>query len=485
MPPKPRYALMDRDDLAWEKSDEAVEEWERSLNKAEIYRAVGDLIKKHRPGEAVELHSPIRGGYNVFYRLEYKDGSSAAMRIPSKGIVMFPEEKIRYEVATMRYVAANTTIPVPKVYYCGTAAENPAKSGPFIIMDYIEHERTMSEALNDPAIEPGKSHALDPNVSEQKLEFFYKQMANIVLQLSNLTFPRIGSLDEDKEGHISVIGRPLIQNMNSMLEFSSVSPTLLPSRLYQTSKEWYSALADMHLAQLTFQQNDAVEDEDDARDRYVARQLFRQLASDGRLESEFEVDNHDNEPLFRLYSEDLRPTNVLIDKDDCVVGVIDWEFAYAAPVQFSYDPPWWLLLKGPEFWSGGYKAWMAAYEPRLKTFLRLLESEEKSMLASGMINLSTSSSQGLSLSQRMRKSWESQTWMINYAARNSWAFDGIYWRYLDTRFWGPNEEGDYRARVGLLTPEQKEAMEPFVKMKIEESKERTLVERDDDYTATQ
>lgn len=85
MPPKPRYALMDRDDLAWEKSDEAVEEWERSLNKAEIYRAVGDLIKKHRPGEAVELHSPIRGGYNVFYRLEYKDGSSAAMRIPSKG----------------------------------------------------------------------------------------------------------------------------------------------------------------------------------------------------------------------------------------------------------------------------------------------------------------------------------------------------------------------------------------------------------------
>ena len=26
----------------------------------------------------MELHSPIRGGYNIFYRLEYKDGSSAA-----------------------------------------------------------------------------------------------------------------------------------------------------------------------------------------------------------------------------------------------------------------------------------------------------------------------------------------------------------------------------------------------------------------------
>jgi len=35
--------------------------------------------------------------------------------------------------------------------------------------------------------------------------------------------------------------------------------------------------------QLVFQHNDAVEGEDDARDKYVARQLFRKLAADGRL----------------------------------------------------------------------------------------------------------------------------------------------------------------------------------------------------------
>ncbi|KAF5129767.1 hypothetical protein E5D57_006098 [Metarhizium anisopliae] len=57
--------------------------------------------------------------------------------------------------------------------------------------------------------------------------------------------------------------------------------------------------------------------------------------------------------MFRLYSEDLRPSNVLIDKDLRVVGVIDWEFAYAAPASFSSDPPWWLLLKSPEYWPGG------------------------------------------------------------------------------------------------------------------------------------
>lgn len=55
---------------------------------------------------------------------------------------------------------------------------------------------------------------------------------------------------------------------------------------------------------------------------------------------------------FRLVSEDLRPVNVLLgllDKDLRVVGVIDWELAYAAPAHFSFDPPWWLLLEEPEY----------------------------------------------------------------------------------------------------------------------------------------
>lgn len=255
----------------------------------------------------------------------------------------------------MRYVAANTTVPVPRIYHYGTAAENPTGLGPFIIMDYIDHERTMSDALKDPTLGPDESHVLDADISEDKLKFLYRQMANILLQLSRLTFPKIGSLVQEDDGSFSVSGRPLIQNMNSLVEFAGVVPSLLPSQQYDTSAEWYAAMADMHMAQLAFQHNDAVLDEDDVRDKYVARQLFRRLVSSGQL--------HDCDPTFRLYSEDLRPSNVLIDQDLRVVGVIDWEFAYAAPPQFSFDPPWWLLLKSPEYWPGGYNPWMEAYEP--------------------------------------------------------------------------------------------------------------------------
>jgi hypothetical protein len=106
--------------------------------------------------------------------LRYKN-TACVHRISAEinaGIVKFPEEKIWYEVATMRYIAEKTTIPVPKIYGWGTAEENPTGLGPFMIMEYIEHERTLSEALKDPALGPKDPHILDPNIDEQSLSSF-------------------------------------------------------------------------------------------------------------------------------------------------------------------------------------------------------------------------------------------------------------------------------------------------------------------------
>ncbi|KAF7545964.1 hypothetical protein G7046_g9442 [Stylonectria norvegica] len=486
MTPKPRYLRMEKDDLAWEQSDNDVEAWERSLHKADIFRAIGKFILQYRPGEAVELHKAIRGGFNAVYRLEYKDGTSAVMRIPCKGVVKFPEEKTRYEVATMQYIAENTTIPVPKIYHSGSAEENPTGLGPFIIMEYIDHEMTLSAALNDPALEPDARHVLDPNISDTKLKYLYGQMANILLQLSSLRFPQIGSLIKGEDGAISVSGRPIFQNMNALVEVAAVNPDLLPTQTYRTSDEWYSAMADMHMAQLTFQHNDAIEgdDEDDAREKYIVRQLFRRLASQGRLASGLEDGDAIDEGLgFRLYSEDLRPSNVLVDQDLRVVGVIDWEFAYVAPGQFSFDPPWWLLLKSPEFWPGGYRSWMEVYEPCFETFLAALEDEEKKMEATQAVvdkvdALPLSRNKNapeMPLSQRMRQRWKSKAWMVNFAARNSWVLDFIFWKFLDPVYFGPNEDEDYRIRLGMLSREQLGAMEDFVNIKMEESRDRKLI----------
>ncbi|OTA92545.1 hypothetical protein M434DRAFT_74395 [Hypoxylon sp. CO27-5] len=470
-----------KDDLVWEKIEEVSNEWEKTTHKSEIYYTIANLILRYREGKPRELHLGIRGGYNVVYRLEYADGSSAILRMPIKGVVQFPEEKIRYEAATLRYIAENTTIPVPRVYYCGTAAENPTGLGPFIIMEYIEHDKVITQVLKDPNQEPADSPILDPNIDEKKLEYLYSQMANILLQLSNLRFPRIGSLVEGSKDEISVAARPLTQNMNDMVEFTNMLPSLLPSpdETFSSARDWYMVLADLHMKQLAFQHNNAVDDVEDARDKYVARQLFRNLVKKGSIPNSSVADND-----FRLWSEDLTPSNVLIDSNLRVVGVIDWEFAHAAPAHFTFDPPWWLILQEPEWWSEGYESFMKVYEPRLQTFLRVLEVEEKKIAANldekiRGLSLVAHGKTEPPLSQRMRESWEERKWMVNYAARKSWAFDFIWWKYLDESYFGPNENQDHPARLRMLSEPQDKTMETFVARKMKEKENREIINWDD------
>ena len=402
---------------------------------------------------------------------------------------------MRYEAETMRYIAAHTTIPVPHVYRCGTAAENPTGLGPFIIMDWIDSHQNMSRSIKDQTRPLQDAPVLDPAVDKAKLEKVYRQMANILLQLHHLEFPRIGSLSGNagnltplpgddtmdstvkrlnkmhlaaKRDKITVSGRPLIQSMSDLIVHNNCpntpTGTILPppSRTYTSARAWFAALADMHLATLILQRNDCLKDADDARDMYISRQLLRNLARDNKLVTAPDDD-------FGLFSEDFRPANVLVDENDNIVGVIDWEFAYVAPAQFSYDPPWWLLIMKPQDWEevkdGGcrYKEWMRVYEPKLEIFLRVLREEE--------FNVRGGAANGRPLSQRMKESWDSGAWILNYAIRDFWAFDYLWWMFLDERFFGPNEDKDHKARLDLLTDAQREVMEEFVERKMREKEE--------------
>ncbi|CAG9972395.1 unnamed protein product, partial [Clonostachys byssicola] len=188
----------------------------------------------------------------------------------------------------MRFIATNTSIPVPKIYFAGTADENPTGLGPFIIMEYVQHKCTMSEALKDLSLGPDEPHNSTPifRMNNSYFSTGYRQMANILLQLSQFKFDQIGSLVQDKQGNFSASGRPLIQNMNPIIEFTDAPPQLLPSKPYSNSGDWYKAFADMHLLQYTFQHDDAVKENDGEQnvyDTYVGRQLFRNIAADGRL----------------------------------------------------------------------------------------------------------------------------------------------------------------------------------------------------------
>ena len=122
-------------------------------------------------------------------------------------------------------------------------------------MDYIEHYQNMSRELLDPQRAANKTPILNPDIDEKKLELLYAQMANILLQLSTLKFPRIGSLVEERSddaNSIHIHGRPLIVNMVDIAVHTNAPASILPSQIYTAANEWYSALADIHVSQLIF-----------------------------------------------------------------------------------------------------------------------------------------------------------------------------------------------------------------------------------------
>ena len=199
-----------------------------------------------------------------------------------------------------------------------------------------------------------------------------------------------------------VAQRPLSYNTNELVRLGTVPRSTLPraNETFLSTSSYFSILADLHLEHLTHQRNDAVDSADDCRRRYIARSLFRKLTRESRFTAS-STNSPTNLGPFNIWCDDLRPSNVLINEDLQIVGVVDWEFTYAAPVEFSHARPWWLLLEQPEYWPDGIEAWTKVYEPRLQTFLKVLREQEDLAIDRGTLK------DEQRLSRPMQQSWES------------------------------------------------------------------------------
>lgn len=79
------------------------------------------------------------------------------------------------------------------------------------------------------------------------------------------------------------------------------------------------------------------------------------------------------------------------------------------------------------------------------------------------------------LSQRIRNCEKRGAWMVNYAARKAREYVFIYWKFLDVAYgFGHNEDQDHHVRVGRLAADEVESMEGFVRMEMENARERTV-----------
>ncbi|OQE18560.1 hypothetical protein PENFLA_c021G05343 [Penicillium flavigenum] len=308
----------------------------------------------------------------------------------------------------------------------------------------------MYAALNTPGCPVEDRGMLDPDIDKGRLELLYSQLARILLQLSMPSLARIGSLSQIDKFTWDVTRRPLTMNMSELVRIGGLPQSKLPdlNATFDTSSSYMEALANINIEHLVHQRNDSVKSADDCRRKFVARQLFRKLARENKLTN----------PLlekgpFRIWCDDLWPANVLLSENPTkIAGVVDWEFIYAAPVEFSFAPPW-------------------------------CDEGEDTAIQQGLLR------EDQRLSGPMYESWESGDFWIMYAATHSFAFDEIYWHKIDPRFFGPTKdkdlegvEGAWKERLCLLDDEGKEEMELLVARKWMGMDTRALSWDPDEYT---
>lgn len=270
------------DDVAWDKSDAAEEESEKKLRKESFCCRVEAFVTE-KCGKPAKILSITTGGLNVHYRMRFEEANSSSdvmVRVPWPAAAQFPDEKVLYEAAAAGYLRVNTRIPVAQVLHYGP----DSSIGPFLMLSRVENRGNFTKPLCVPDREPALTPALNTELPESKLTSLGGIMASCLLELAKPTFSRIGSLLE-VDGSFQVAGRPLTFNMGSMVQLGNVPAAVFPAKdtTFATADEWYVQLATMHLAQLIFQHNDLVSDEDDCRNKYVSRQLFLRLAKRGHL----------------------------------------------------------------------------------------------------------------------------------------------------------------------------------------------------------
>ena len=108
-----------------------------------------------------------------------------------------------------------------------------------------------------------------------------------------------------------------------------------------------------------------------------------------------------------------------------ITAVLDWEFTNAMPAQFAFDPPWWLLLLGPDMWLERHsmEEFTSLYVPRMEQFIRVLERVEGRVVVEGKKS-------EVRLSARMREAWGTGRFWFDYGIRKSFDVDAVYWGAL-------------------------------------------------------
>ncbi|KAL4920049.1 kinase-like domain-containing protein [Aspergillus aurantiobrunneus] len=336
--------------------------WADKFNRARGAQIAAwvSTFRDNQPSEVVEDDC---GSFNWCCKVRFSDGLQWMVRFSVPGRVIRGDQKLRHEAATMQFVKEKTNIPIPSIIAWGVSDENPLGLGPFMIMEFIEGQ-PLDMIFGERA--PDDAHVLRPGISDDEFRIVYRQIANILLELSAHNFPRIGSLSNANDP-TDIESRPLTLKMNEIESHGGVYVGDQAPGAFSSVEEYFQDVTEQDVDHLRRQPN-SIDNAEDGRRKYQQRQSAKGIVP------KF-IDRRYNNGPFKLICDDFRLGNILVNnaQDLKIVAVLDWEWSYAAPYQMLCSPPRWLIIKKPYNWVDGD---LPAYNRLLDMFIEILGEEE-------------------------------------------------------------------------------------------------------------
>ncbi|EFE36070.1 uncharacterized protein ARB_05007 [Trichophyton benhamiae CBS 112371] len=312
----------------------------------------------------------LHGSFNVCVPIYVKKGVTPTEKrllirfpLPYKiGEANYPgnaDEKLRCEVATYVWMQENCPdVPIPKLWGFGFV---DGQTG-YILVDFIA----------DPGVQMLSVTWEKQRQDDRKRQTLFRDLSRVMLSLSRIPQPRIGSWTIDSEGLIHLANRPLTLRLH---EFENLGiPTGIDRKMtYLTSEAYYRDTLFYHDNRIRYQPN-SMNDEEDGRSQMANLAMMRTVLSD------YTSRDVRHGPFFFQLT-DLHQSNIFVDEDWHIKYMIDLEWACSLPVEHLF-PPWWMSGR---FVDGLTDEHLEVFTNTYKEFADIFEEEER-LLAPFPIN---------------------------------------------------------------------------------------------------
>lgn len=222
-------------------------------------------------------------------------------------------------------------------------------------MDYIE--RTHAKMLSESWTELYQNQDLRANL--------FRDLSRIILSLSQLPLPCIGSWTIDKQGVLMLTNRPLIHQLHS-LEKESIPTSMPRTQTYICADAYYTDLLACHDSRIRHQPNSIYNEKDGF------AQMANLFTMRGLLSHFTNRDLRQGPFVFTLT--DLHGSNLFVDSDWHIKYIIDLEWACSLPIEMV-TPPYWITDRAVDQLYGDE---LPSFENAFQEFMDVFKEEEKS-----------------------------------------------------------------------------------------------------------